>query len=65
MEPRSAGIKTDAHARALDAEDRPIAGLHATGNDRASYPGADTTLGPALTFGYIAGRHMASGGRDT
>jgi predicted oxidoreductase len=59
-----AGIKTDAHARALDADGRVIGGLYAAGNDMASimggnYPGAGITLGPALTFGYIAGRHMA------
>ncbi len=59
-----AGIKTDEHARALDADGRPIPGLYAAGNDMASimggnYPGAGITLGPALTFGYIAGRHLA------
>jgi len=59
-----AGIVTDAHARALDAEGRVIPGLYAAGNDMASimggnYPGAGITLGPALTFGYIAGRHLA------
>jgi succinate dehydrogenase/fumarate reductase flavoprotein subunit len=59
-----AGIKTDEHARALDSDGRPIRGLYAAGNDMASimggnYPGAGITLGPALTFGYIAGKHLA------
>ena len=59
-----AGIKTDDRARALDAEGHPIAGLYAAGNDMASimggnYPGAGITLGPALTFGYIAGKHIS------
>ncbi len=59
-----AGIKTDENARALDADGRPINGLYAAGNDMASimggnYPGAGITLGPALTFGYIAGKHIA------
>ena len=41
-----------------------IAGLYACGNDMGSimngnYPGPGITLGPALTFGYIAGRHLA------
>ena len=59
-----AGIKTDENARALDGNGQPIAGLYAAGNDMASimggnYPGAGITLGPALTFGYIAGRHIA------
>jgi succinate dehydrogenase/fumarate reductase flavoprotein subunit len=59
-----AGIRTDQNARALDGNGQPIAGLYAAGNDMASimggnYPGAGITLGPALTFGYIAGRHIA------
>ncbi len=59
-----AGIKTDENARALDADGHPIVGLYAAGNDMASimggnYPGAGITLGPALTFGYIAGKHIA------
>ena len=60
-----AGIRTDENARALDANGQPIAGLYAVGNDMASimggnYPGAGITLGPALTFGYIAGKHIAA-----
>lgn len=66
-----AGLRTDAHARVLTGEGRPIPGLYASGNDAASvfggaYPGGGSTLGPAMTFGYIAGRHLAgieSGGK--
>jgi succinate dehydrogenase/fumarate reductase flavoprotein subunit len=59
-----AGIKTDRHARVLDADGRPVAGLYAAGNDAASimggnYPGGGITLGPGMTFGYIAARHLA------
>ena len=57
------GLTTDPQARVLDAEGRPIAGLYAVGNSAASamgesYPGAGVTIGPALTFGYIAAQHM-------
>jgi len=60
----SAGIQTDATGRVLDTHDTPIAGLYACGNDMASvmegaYPGPGITLGPALTFGYLAGRDAA------
>jgi predicted oxidoreductase len=59
-----AGLKTDAAARVLAADGRPIEGLFAVGNDKASimgghYPAGGITLGPAMTFGYIAGRHLA------
>ena len=48
----------------LDTAGGVIEGLYAVGNDMASvmggtYPGAGITIGPALTFGYIAGRHLA------
>jgi predicted oxidoreductase len=61
-----AGIATNADAQVLDADRRPIHGLYAVGNDAASvmggtYPGAGITIGPALTFGYIAARHIAAG----
>jgi succinate dehydrogenase/fumarate reductase flavoprotein subunit len=60
-----AGIKTDENARALDANGHAIERLYAAGNDMASIMGrnyfrAGITLGPALTFGYIAGRHIAA-----
>lgn len=59
------GLKVDGHARVLDHAGAPIAGLYAAGNDMTSvmggtYPGAGITIGPALTFGYIAARHAAS-----
>jgi succinate dehydrogenase/fumarate reductase flavoprotein subunit len=59
-----AGLVTDRYSRVLDGKRNPIEGLYAAGNDIASimggnYPGAGITLGPALTFGYIAGCHLA------
>lgn len=61
-----AGLRANEHAEALDAKGRPIPGLFAAGNDMASvmggaYPGGGITLGPALTFGWIAARRMAGG----
>ncbi len=57
------GLLTDDQARVLDGKGKPIAGLYAIGNNAASamgesYPGAGVTIGPAMTFGYIAARHM-------
>ncbi|MFN3295517.1 FAD-dependent oxidoreductase [Caldimonas sp.] len=65
-----AGLRTDARTRVLDAQRRPIPGLYAVGNDAASimggnYPGAGITLGPALTFGYIAGCELAEAATRT
>jgi succinate dehydrogenase/fumarate reductase flavoprotein subunit len=59
-----AGLAVDEQTRVLDANRQPIAGLHAVGNDAASimggnYPGAGITLGPAMTFGYVAGMALA------
>lgn len=60
----STGLEVDANARVLDTAGLPIAGLYAAGNDLASimrgtYPGPGTTLGPALVFGWLAGRDAA------
>ncbi len=62
-----AGIRTDADARVLDAGGQPVPGLFAAGNDNASvmgggYPGGGITLGPAMTFGFIAAEFMAAEG---
>jgi succinate dehydrogenase/fumarate reductase flavoprotein subunit len=59
-----AGLRTDAHARVLNAAGEPIPGLYAAGSDQANvlggyYPSGGINIGPALTFGYIAGRHAA------
>lgn len=59
------GLTCDPQARVLGRDERPIPGLYATGNDMNSimagaYPGAGITLGPALTFGFIAGRALAA-----
>ena len=58
------GIRCNAQAQALDASGRPIRGLYVTGNDMQSvmggqYPAPGITLGPALTFGWVAGQHIA------
>jgi predicted oxidoreductase len=60
----AAGLRTDGDARVLAENGTAIEGLHACGNDMRSimngnYPGPGITLGPALTFGYIAGRCLA------
>jgi len=59
------GPRTTTNAEVIGLNDDVIPGLYAAGNVMASimgmaYPGAGATLGPALTFGYIAGRHAAS-----
>lgn len=62
-----AGLKTDGHARVLGDDGQAIAGLYAAGSDMASimgghYPSGGINLGPAMTFGYIAARHIAGAG---
>lgn len=58
------GIQTSVVGEVLRRDGRPIAGLYAVGNDRASimggnYPGAGITHGPNMTFGYVTGNHLA------
>lgn len=55
-----AGLRTDACARVVDSHGRAIPGLFAVGNDMQSimgghYPSGGITLGPGMTFGYLAG----------
>ncbi|WP_278103191.1 FAD-dependent oxidoreductase [Microbacterium proteolyticum] len=59
-----AGLATDGHARVVDADGRPIEGLYAVGADQANvmaghYPAGGVNIGPALAFGYVAGRELA------
>lgn len=56
------GLVIDEWARVLKADDSPIAGLYACGNEAQSimggaYPGPGITIGPAITFAYRAVRH--------
>lgn len=65
----SMGLAVDQNARVLRTDRTVITGLYACGNDMNSvmagtYPGAGITLGPALTFGYIAGRHLSQPGGE-
>jgi 3-oxosteroid 1-dehydrogenase len=59
------GPATDTRARVISREGGVIAGLYAAGNVMASptgmvYGGAGGTLGPAITFGWVAGRDAAA-----
>ncbi|MBJ7338343.1 FAD-binding protein [Mycolicibacterium sp.] len=61
----SGGLRTDEFARVLREDDSVIEGLYAAGNATAavmgrSYAGAGATIGPAMTFGYVAARHIAA-----
>ena len=60
------GLRTNARAQVVDEAGNAIAGLYAIGNNAASamgesYPGAGVTIGPAMTFGYVAARDMTGG----
>jgi 3-oxosteroid 1-dehydrogenase len=61
------GLRTDERARVLRPDGTAIAGLYAAGNASASvmghsYAGAGATIGPAMTFGYLAALDMAQAG---
>jgi 3-oxosteroid 1-dehydrogenase len=59
----SGGLRTDEHARVLRADETVVPGLYAVGNTSAavmgrSYAGAGATIGPAMTFGWVAANHV-------
>ncbi|WP_159978198.1 MULTISPECIES: FAD-dependent oxidoreductase [unclassified Novosphingobium] len=58
------GLRCDARARVLDQGGNPIPGLYAAGNNAGTpfgdtYPGAGATIGPGMTFGYVAANDIA------
>jgi hypothetical protein len=63
------GIQCNEQAQALDVNGQVIGGLYAAGNDMHSvmggeYPAPGITLGPALTFGWVAAQHMLGAPTD-
>lgn len=59
-----AGLAVDGLARVLGEGEVPVPGLYAAGTDAANpfggyYPAGGINLGPAMTFGFVAGRHAA------
>ena len=53
------GLAADEAGRVTDESGQPIPGLYAIGNNSgsvmgAAYPGAGSTLAPAMTFGYLS-----------
>jgi 3-oxosteroid 1-dehydrogenase len=57
------GLVINENAQVVNQAGEPIPGLYAAGNTTASvmgysYPAAGATLGPGMTFGYLAARHM-------
>lgn len=60
------GIRTDNDGRALRDDNTVIEGLYAAGNVSSpvmghTYPGPGGTIGPAMTFGYLAALAIAAG----
>jgi 3-oxosteroid 1-dehydrogenase len=63
------GAVTDAQGRVERADGSVIEGLYACGVSTASvmggvYPGAGASIGPSLTFGYVAAKHAAGVGNS-
>ncbi|CPR11397.1 3-ketosteroid-delta-1-dehydrogenase [Mycobacterium bohemicum DSM 44277] len=65
----SGGLSVDEYARVLRRDGTVLRGLYAVGNTSApvmgrSYAGAGATIGPAMTFGYVAAKHLAAQARS-
>jgi 3-oxosteroid 1-dehydrogenase len=63
------GLLTDEHARVVREDGSVIRGLYATGNASSSvmgndYAGPGATIGPAMTFGWVAAHHIATEARE-
>lgn len=63
------GVVTDVNSRVLKGDGTPIPGLYACGVSTASpmgkvYPGAGASVGPSMTFGWIAAKHAAGLGNQ-
>ncbi len=63
------GVITDCDSRVLKADGTPFGNLYACGITTASpmgdvYPGAGASIGPSMTFGWIAARHAAGLGNQ-
>lgn len=59
------GLATNANAQVVRFDGTVIDGLYAAGNVsatafRGAYPAGGSTLGPAVTRGFVAGEHLAS-----
>lgn len=58
------GIVADEHGGALRADGSAIDGLYVTGNSSAAvtgrcYPGAGSSIGPSMVFGFLAAQHAS------
>ena len=63
------GVLIDASGRVVKADGTAVSGLYACGVSTASimggvYPGAGASVGPSMTFGYIAAKHAAGVGNQ-
>ncbi|UZW57423.1 FAD-binding protein [Sphingobium sp. JS3065] len=59
-----AGLRANGNVQVLGRDGAPIPGLYAAGNDLNTMGGGNSpaggfTLGPVVTFGFVAGQHMA------